>query len=333
LAELKTGGQTIHARAGAAELNKPDPVPWDAEFRAASTSKTFTAAAVLLLVGDGKLSLDDTVDRWLPGVVSSQGNDGHTITIRQLLGQRSGIFDYVQDADLQQLITGDLQRALHDNTPPEALVAIAMKHAPLFKAGTAWSYSNTNYLLAGMIIEKVTGQDWKELVRARIIAPLGLTHTSLTGAAATLDGPHAHSYMVIPGAPAPIDATDSSLEHTADSAIISTTGDLNTFFQALIGGKLLRPAELAQMQTTQPADDKDFPGGKYGLGIRWYPLSCGGGYWHHEGDSPTGYHTRTGVTADGQRSVVVSVSSTMNFATTGPALLTLVDHALCDTPE
>lgn len=82
------------------------------------------------------------------------------------------------------------------------------------------------------------------------------------------------------------------------------------------------------MQQTIPTDDADFPGGEYGLGLRWMPLSCGGGYWHHEGDHPRGFHTRTGVTDDGTRSVVVSLTSAMGEDTSA-ALNTLVDHALC----
>ena len=332
IAELDTPDGALRVRAGVAELGKPAPVPWGAEFRAASTTKAFVATIALQLVGEGRLGLDDTVERWLPGVVSGNGNDGAKIRIRDLLQQTSGLFDYVQDADLRALLFQDLERALRDQTPPASFVAIAMTHAPVFDAGTRWGYSNTNYLLAGMVIERVTGRRWQAELQNRIITPLGLSHTFVTEADPALPEPHAHSYMVLPDLPAPIDATETTLEHTADSAVVSTTADLNTFFEALVRGEVLPPAQLAAMQTTVPADDPDFPGGRYGLGLRWLPLSCGGGYWHHEGDSPTGFHTRTGVTPDGERSVVISLSSTMDFATTGPALLTLADHALCDTP-
>ena len=86
------------------------------------------------------------------------------------------------------------------------------------------------------------------------------------------------------------------------------------------------------MQTTVPAtaDDDQFPGGRYGLGLRWSPLSCGG-YWHHEGDSPTGFYTRTGVTTDGQRSLALSMSSTIDLTLTNAATARLTDHAFCDT--
>ena len=335
LAEVQTPDGSMRARTGVSELGKPDPVPWDSEFRVASTTKTFVATALLQLVGEGRLGLDDTVEKWLPGVVVGNGNDGSKISIRNLLQQTSGIYDYVADPDLREALARDFPRACLDREPPEAFVAIALKHPPLFAPGTEWRYSNTNYLLAGMILSKAAGRDWKEQVEQRIIAPLGLGHTLVTREDPSIPGPHAHSYLVLQGAPEPIDATDCTLEHTADSAIISTTADLNTFFRALMTGKLLRPQELTEMQKTTPstADDAQFPNGRYGLGIRWTPLSCGGGYWHHEGDSPTGFATRTGVTADGQRSVVVMTTSTIDLVATNAAIAALTDRALCDRPR
>jgi CubicO group peptidase (beta-lactamase class C family) len=330
LAEVETPNGVVRARAGVAELGGADPVPWDAEFRAASTTKTFAAVVVLQLVGEGKLSLDDSIERWLPGVVAANGNDGTKITIRQLLQHTSGLFDYVMDPELQKAFQQDFGLACHDVTPVEELVGYALKHAPLFEPGTRWGYSNTNYLLLEMAIQKVTGRTWADEVRDRIIGTLGLSHTYLMGLDPSLPGPHARSYIVIPNIP-PIDATECSMMHTADSAVISTTGDLNTFFKALVLGKLLRPEELAQMQTTVEAPDDQFPNGRYGLGLQWSPLSCGGGYWHHAGDSPTGFHTRTGVTADGRRSIVISMSSTVDFLATNAATATLTDHALCDS--
>ncbi|GHF35925.1 serine hydrolase [Streptomyces morookaense] len=333
LAEVSTGQGTVRARTGA-------QVPWDAQFRTASTSKTFTAALVLRLVADGKLSLDDTVEKWLPGVVSRNGNDGTKITVRDLLQQTSGLFDYVQDPDVFRAITEDFERHRYDATPAAQWVAVAMQHRPLFvpdHAHPRWAYSNTNYLLAGMIAEKAGGAGWREQVESRIIAPLGLRHTYIPGADPFLPGPHAQVYLRTPDG-GRLDVTEHSLQHTADSGVVSTTADLDAFFRALVTGRLLPKAQLAEMQRTvartgATEDLAEWPEGGYGLGLRWNPLSCGGGYWHHEGDG-LGSYTRTGVTPDGRRAVAVSVTSSgsrPDLVSLNKATRKLVDHALCGT--
>ncbi|NSC22396.1 beta-lactamase family protein [Streptomyces albus subsp. chlorinus] len=207
--------------------------------------------------------------------------------------------------------------------------------------GKRWAYSNTNYLLAGMIAEKAGGLPWREQVEHRVIAPLRLRATSVTGANPFMPGPHLRIVLPLPGPdgkPEPVDVTEHSLQHTADSAIVSTTDDLNTFYRALMTGKLLREKQLSEMRrTVERTDDPDdvaaWPEGGYGLGLRETPLSCGGSYWHHEGDG-FGSYTRTGVTADGRRSVVISVTSdggAPDQIRLNTATRRLVDHALCGT--
>ncbi|MDN5919698.1 MAG: beta-lactamase family protein [Pseudonocardia sp.] len=168
---------------------------------------------------------------------------------------------------------------------------------------TGWHYSNTNYVLAALIIERATGLDWQEQVEHRIVRPLELRHTYATGTNPFIVGPHAHSYVTQPGTAAPIDLTDSSLGHAGDAGLVSTTADLTTFFRSLAGGKLLPPALLAQMQATVPADNPPLPGGRYGLGLQWAPLSCGGRCWYHPGGGTGGFNTWNGVTDDGTRTV------------------------------
>lgn len=339
LAQVNTGRGTVRARSGATDADGGRQVPWDAQFRAASTTKTFTAVVTLQLAAEGALSLDDTVEKWLPGVVSGHGNDGSEITIRDLLQQTSGLFDYVDDPELAGALARDFDKHRYDTTAPRKWVATAMRHRPLFTPDPEhprWAYSNTNYLLAAMIIEKAGGVGWREQVEHRVIARLGLRHTSIGGANPFIPGPHARVTLRTP-AGATLDVTEHSLQHTADSAVISTTKDLNTFFRALVTGKLLPKAQLAEMQhtvaRTGDADDlAEWPDGGYGLGLRWVPLSCGSGYWHHEGDG-FGSYTRTGVTPDGRRSVAVSITSdgsTPDLAPFNTATRKLVDHALCD---
>ncbi|WP_374772784.1 beta-lactamase family protein [Streptomyces sp. NBC_01310] len=313
------------ASAGKADADTGTPAMSYDAFRIGSATKTFTATVVLQLVGEGRMSLDDTVEHWLPGVVSGNGNDGSKITIRQLLQHTSGIFNYT--ADLPELAsTEDFQAGRYTTYTPAQLVAIATRHAPDFAPGTGWNYSNTNYILAGMVIDRVTGHTWQDEVTRRIIRPLGLHRTSTPGTNPSIPGPHLHGYSNFGSGPT-IDITAFNPSAAgAAGEIISTTTDLTTFYTALMRGRLLAPAQLAQMQATVPAPI--LPGARYGLGLMWVPLSCGGGYFGHAGDVP-GYSTRDGVTPDGRRAAVVE-----RTGNGGPgseqAMDTLIDEQLCE---
>jgi CubicO group peptidase (beta-lactamase class C family) len=333
----RQGAGTLRARYGTAGIGSQAPVPWNPEFRTASTTKTFTAVVVLQLVAEHKLSLDDTVQHWLPGVVSGNGNDGAKITVRDLLQQTSGIYDYITDPVVQDEILNHFDENRYDDTSPEQLVAIAMSHPPLFTPGGGkWAYSNTNYLLAAMIAQKASGgQDWQQLVEHRVIAPLGLRNTYIPGLNPFLVG--AHEQVTITGPDAkPVDLTEQSFQHTADSGVVSTPADLDTFYRALATGRLLPAAQWAQMRTTVPYNDLPVPPagkqGGYGLGLRVVPLTCGGVYYMHEGDG-LGVYGRPAVSADGRRAVTVSITTTtalIDEDQVNKAVETLTDHALCD---
>ena len=320
------GRQT--ARAGVADTATGAPVPLDARFRIGSATKSFVATVVLQLVGEGRLSLDDTVDRWLPGVVAGNGNDGSRITVGELLQHTSGIYDFAHD--LPEIATAaGYQAGRFDIYTPAQLVALAMKHQPTFPPGTGTSYSNTNYVLLGMIIKQVTGHSWAHEVDARIIRPLGLRHTLIPGTLPFIPGPHAEGYSVFGGTD-PVDVTvlNPSMIDAAGS-IISTTADLSRFYTALTTGRLLPPAQLAAMETTIPAAQLGvfWPGARYGLGLAWFPLSCGGGYYGHPGGVP-GYQTWDATAPDTGRTVVVSStgdgSEAIQLATNA-----LVDKEMC----
>ncbi|MEV6626860.1 serine hydrolase domain-containing protein [Amycolatopsis sp. NPDC051106] len=332
-------------RSGVGNRTTRTPVPWEAKFRTGSFTKTFVATTLLQLVGEEKLSLDDTVDHWLPGLVSGNGNDGTKITVRQLLQHTSGLPDYTHFIPWLGDKTKFEQERTTTMTPREAM-ALAMTSAPLFQPGTSWSYSNTNYLLAGLIINTVTGNSWRDEVTRRIIKPLKLDDTFLPGTKTTVPARARHRLPTVPGDGATaedpkfgdeIDATAMNPSWAnAAGEMISTVDDTNRFLRALMSGKILKPVQLTQMRTTVDTNDlfrKILPGVRYGLGIMYVPNSCGGS-WTHDGDIH-GFKTRNGVTSDGSRSVVVSINTDSPKPDPGIELpatdlgFDLVNHALC----
>lgn len=327
-ARVTRDGEVLVATSGVADVQTREPVPENGRYRIASTTKTFVATVVLQLVGEGRLSLDDTVEDHLPGVVHGGGHDGRAITVRDLLQHTSGIYDYNNDEVWNPFnALESFEERRFDHYEPEELVAVAMRHPPIFEPGTAWSYSNTNYVLVGMIIESVTGNPWWEEVRNRIIEPLGLVQTTV-GNDAQMPEPHARGYYQFPDGGPLVDVTllDPSAGD-AGGAIISTPEDVTRFFSALLGGELLNPELLAEMQDSVPEGD-----GRYGLGLGWGPLSCGGGYWRHGGAVP-GYLSFEGFSEDGNRGVVLSVSSwraddVANYAQ-DEASFDLIDNVFC----
>lgn len=233
-------------------------MPPGGRFRIGSATKTFTATVVLQLVGEGRLSLEDTVERWLPGVVGGDGPDGGSVTVRQLLQHTSGIPEVLPE--IAALNSADGYRAERFRTyTPEELAALAMRRPEDVSAEAAWSYSNTNYILAAMIIREVTGRSWDREVGDRIIRPLGLSGTSTPGTSPLIPGPHAPAYTAFGGGTGTGTGTGTDVTvlnasmAIGSGAVISTTHDLSRFYSALLGGRLLEPAELAEMTATVAA--------------------------------------------------------------------------------
>lgn len=329
LAEVNIGPRRLRGASGAADLGTGGPVNVDGYFRMGSNTKTFVSVVVLQLVAERRLSLDDTVHRWLPGVVAGNGNNGAAVTVRQLLQHTSGIYNYTDDLLARITSVEEYQKLRFESFTPEQLVAMAMAHEPDFAPGKGWNYSNTNYTLVGLIIKAVTGQDWASEVRDRIIRPLGLRHTFAPGADTDLPDPHSSAYLYL-DRDTPMETADANLTWAgAAGALVTTASDLSRFWNAMGRGALLRPAQQREMRTTVPATtfQEDRPGLRYGLGLESSPLTCGGVYWSHAGDVP-GFSTRTGVSADGRKTVVISISTSAD----GPverAALAMVDRVLC----
>ncbi|MBG6093779.1 serine hydrolase domain-containing protein [Actinomadura viridis] len=305
---------------GTARLGGSRPVPRQGRFRIGSTTKTFTATVLLQLVAERRLGLDDPVERHLPGLVPN----GEHITVRQVLNHTSGLREYLEDSDAYPIRGQEfLDKVRFTGFSPERIVRGAARKEPYFPPGGGWHYSNTNYLLAGLVIEKVTGRPYGEEVRRRIIVPLGLGNTSVPGGRTSVPGPHAHGYMRVGGRAVDITRLDPSWAGAAGE-MISTTGDLNRFFGALLGGRLLPPAQLAAMQTTVATGSPD--GSADGLGLMRMPLSCGVTVWGKDGGIH-GFTTQSLHSSDGRRHISISVNEADFFGEEYPQVIAAVQKA------
>jgi D-alanyl-D-alanine carboxypeptidase len=292
---VREGDRTIRLTSGYGNLEPEARLRATDRFRVGSVTKTFVATVVLQLVGEGKLALDDTIERWLPGLVPN----GRAITVRQLLNHTAGLFDYLGDGDKtveRRVLSGDWDY----HWKPRELVAISTAHKANFAPGTGWSYCNTCYILLGLIVEEATDNPITAELRTRVFEPAGLRATSFH-ADPRISGRHARGYELL-GEPPLVDfsALSPSLAWTA-GAIVSTADDLVRFYRALLSGRLLRPDLLKTMQTTVPVAAR--PGWRWGLGISKRPSPCGA-QWGHDGGYP-GYRTWALNSTDGKRQIVV----------------------------
>ena len=294
-----------------------------AQFRIGSITKTFVATVVLQLVGEGRLRLDEPVARRLPGLLAN----GDRVTVRQLLNHTSGLPDYTTDPEL---FAGIVDNRVWE---PRELVALAARHPQLFPPGSAWRYSNTNYIVAGLLVEAVAGRPLARELDRRIFAPLRLDHTSFQAGTARLTGYHAHGYFSTEAIPTadgqPLDVTGYNPSHAwAAGAIVSNTADLSHFYRALLSGKLLGRPLLREMQKTVAEDPTD-PNTtfSYGLGLERVNDACGAN-WGHSGtifgyQSLAYWNERTG------RTVVIASTMYPAPAAAESPLATATGLALC----
>jgi len=272
-------------------LESNSPIRATDRFRIGSVTKSFVATVVLQLVGEGKLSLDASVERWLPGLVPN----GQSITIHQLLNMTSGLFNYSEDPRVDApYLAGNLGYVWS----PKELVAIAVSHKPLFAPGKGWAYCNTCYVLLGLIVETVSGHALGVELRQRIFLPLHLRATSFD-TKRRMSGRYAHGYYRDGKKLIDVSALSPS-QGWAAGAMVSTADDVLTFFDALYGGRLLRPDLLRAMRTTVAAYSATF---RYGLGLGQTPAPCGAMLGNH-GDT-AGYSTDAYGTRDGEHRFVL----------------------------
>jgi D-alanyl-D-alanine carboxypeptidase len=239
----------------------PAPIYWWA-----SAGKMFTAATILQLADEGKLSLSDPVSKWVAGVPN-----GDVITVENLLNHTSGLFSANEHLVVQR---EDRPMSFDDR------VRIVARHGAMFCPGQRWRYSNTGYDLLGRIIEKVEGRPYAQAVTARIVTPLGLKSTRIL----VQGGPHVDVAAIVPaGAAKPFDPTQPG----PAGAVVASSPDMIAFLQALLGGRILKPETTASLlRTPYPMFD---PGTFYGLGLMLYdiPAQPSNLYWiGHSGGAP-----------------------------------------------
>ncbi|MGI5995840.1 serine hydrolase domain-containing protein [Saccharomonospora viridis] len=297
---VRDGTDTAYVQAGLGDRFTRVPADPQARFRIGSNTKAFIATVLLQLEAEDRLSLDDTLDTWLPDVFARSGHDGSTITVRQLLNHTSGLPEYLNDPRVLASYAANLNP--YRKWEPRKLVEIALRQGATGAPGERHSYSNTNYLLAGMVIEAVTGNPPHVEVRQRIISPLGLHDTSFPTDPRP-QGEWLRGYFRIGGFLR--DVTVSNVDITGSAgAMVSTLDDLATFERALLSGELLPEPQLAALKDTVPLTEDGSAGA--GLGVFLTPTPCGP-VWQHSG-ALLGYTTLWLTSDDGDKQVVVAAN-------------------------
>ncbi|MFB9963498.1 serine hydrolase domain-containing protein [Sinosporangium siamense] len=305
---VRDGRDRWAGAAGVADLDTGRPVqPW-MRHRVGSVTKTFVAVAVLQQVKKGTIELDAPIGRYMADLVP--GERGQKITVRMLLNHTSGINDHILGA-FPSVRQGSLQ-SLEDNRfrtfRPEELVAFGLAEPPTGEPGAKSVYSNTNYVLAGILLKRVTGQEPERYITRNVIRPAGLENTYFPRTPYIV-GPHSKAYDHFNGLLPELrdfSVYDMSWLGTAGS-MISTVDDLNHFFRLLFIGRVLDPAEMREMLTTVPAHDQwGAPMGDYGLGIYAMDTPCGR-FWLHSG-GVWGMGTYAFSTLDGKRQFSLGIN-------------------------
>ena len=297
-------GESAGVAVGKGSLETGQAPPMDGEVRIGSNTKTFVAVVVMQLVQEGKVGLDEPIETYLPGLIKGEGIDGSKITVRQLLQHTSGLPEYTDTTPG----SGDIFQIKDHYIPPRDLLDTALSKPAAFEPGTQWAYTNTNYLVLGMLVERVSQRPVGEQIDERIVKKLGLSHTYFPAPGEEkIRGTHPQGYHLSAGGKLE-DITEMDPAWAwAAGAMVSTPSELNTFFQAVFDGRLLTQASIDEMKKGVDVDSSELPGEVYGLGLFGRSLSCGGTAWGH-GGSIHGYQTDNAVGPDGT-AVTVAVTA------------------------
>jgi D-alanyl-D-alanine carboxypeptidase len=336
VAEVRDAHGTWFGSAGVADLTSGRPRQRGEHVHVGSAGKAFTAAAMLRLEAEGRLSIEDPVEKWLPGVLDVNGYDGGRITLRHLLGNTSGLFATGLAPELAERHATRAAFAEHryDVWTPDELLRLAVSRPPVHEPGAAFTYSNGGFYLAGMIIERVTGNSYAEEVARTVVRPLGLTHTYARALEDTgYPEPHPRAYSNLflkegadlaemtaenwqsmfegPDVP-PLDTTEFNTSWGwAAGNVVSTTGEMIEVFNALASGRLLPAAQHREMWTTVSTEGSHWmPHSAYGLGVfELDPAVTGGLPLRGMAGSLQGSHFVVVGTPDGERTIAVHTNT------------------------
>jgi D-alanyl-D-alanine carboxypeptidase len=354
--EMLLPGATVLLRAphgdwafgyGATELGGATSPSADTHFRAASNTKTMTAAVIVLLVQEGKLRFDDPVSKYVDDVPN-----GNTISIAELLKMRSGLYNYTSAPEIAESLDHDPARVW----TPQELLAIAFKRPAVFTPGKAYDYCNTNYVLLGLIAEKLEGAPLAKIFQDRLFAPLGMKRTLLPASTSNaIPEPYAHGYLygsssyALADAPYPADLQAAAKSGTlkpndvtaqnpsyafAAGGIISTADDLAIWMRALIGGKLFNADYQRQwLDSLEPEDPSKPRGQKYGYGISQIKFGPNRMYFH--GGEMPGYNSFMGYDPVNDVTLVIWTSLTISLdgqPTANTIMLKVLDQIYTVSP-
>ena len=289
-------GEAPYVRAfGVRDTATGEPMATDLYTRIGSVTKSFTTTAILQLVDEGKLGLDDPISKYVPGVPN-----GDKITIRQLAAMRSGLFSYSDETN--SMVLSQPQR----QWTPQEVLEIAFRHPPLFPPGTDFDYSNTNTVLLGLVVEKVSGQSLNTYIEEHLTRPAKLEHT-LFPTDAALPSPHTHGYLKTPEGKV-VDTTDWDPSWTwAAGHMVSTVDDLQIWARDLATGKLLSPATQREREQSFMLAPSEGTGSLYGLGVENQ-----NGWIGHNGNI-SGYQTYAYYLPPERTTMVVIVNSSVDL--------------------
>jgi len=327
---------------GTTLLGATNPPSEDTHFRIASNTKTMTAAVIMLLAQEDKLSLDDPVSKYVPGVPN-----GDNITIAQLLEMRSGLYNYTNDPIISKTIDTDPAKVW---TPAE-LLAIAFAHPANFPPGKEYEYNNTNYALLGLVAEKVEGNPLAQVMHDRLFGPQNMQDTELPSSTVnTIPEPYSHGYLygsssvALVGEPPyspevqasaragtllPKDYTNVNHSNAAAAGgVISTGDDLATWIKALVGGRVFNADyQRRWFGSLQPEDPSKPHGQKYGYGIAqlsWGPNTI----YFHGGETP-GYNSKISYDPTNQLTLIIWTNLTVSLdgqQTANTLFVKMLDH-------
>ncbi|MFF4326036.1 serine hydrolase domain-containing protein [Streptomyces sp. NPDC001591] len=320
LARITEGGRALTATEGISDKVTGAAMDTRARFRIGSVTKTFSTVVLLQLVNEKKIELDAPVNRYLPGLLPDD-----RITVRHLLTHRSGLSDYT-NAMFDKTVPG-FEAVRNRVFSYQELVKLSLAEPRTAEPGASYQYSNTNFVVVGMLIEKATGHPVAKEYERRIIKPLKLRDTSYVHPGTQIAGLHTHGYLTPDEAGAPlVDSTEQTVSWAQSAgAMISSPADLSTFMSALVSGKLVAPKLLDQMLTMTPTDAAGTR--FYGLGLRRYDLSCGTSVYGHTG-TVQGFYTYAFTTRDGARSMT-AMANTSNRGAANTALGATLEGAFC----